>query len=750
MLDMAVRACFDTTGTIKTEMTMRVIMWHMAKESKKAKLHKVAAPTVQQLKTVSFQLAECYDWNTRKMRLRKGDDPESNDWSSWIEGISRNGQAVLVGVNEMNLTSEGHLPRVDVHPANNELHPFQIPPNAIKISLGVTEDYWRKAQLDRFLTLSIGTPITSELAFMTMFNEAGRIDGGTYAKTDEFGSERLYGPKRYPASLRMLSKEVDDVLVQRLKRQWSPWMCSLLPRGSADACRNCVCVQPGSGHGICDGVTGCQTGNGTHGLLHWTRSQDLRPLVARKGHAGKHPGDTGLRWRGLVSDTHQEWKDVLHVDNWCDAQHVQRQGTSAENELLVLSRRDRGRRIWPVAVSATRQHSVGSSNAVKSANSRFPWAGSGFDLTLGMTAAYKGPGGVRTSLLATAQSLGSLDPGRGTSSTATSSTAKDAGTSSMPPPSVPSSALTKAVRPERQQTVRRVPPIRRRLRKAHRFQKWVVWPQCRDLPQSQPATVPWWQSPAPRSRSLHRPFKVISLPWQNRWGRQSQWRNRLQLVSRRLDRAQWAWRLPMHQSPVQLRLVRETTNRQHQSPVQPLLERETTSRQHQSPVQPHPEGEKASSQCHPRGAQQQQPQGQARLPRFLLRRVHQRLLKRKERRWWQRSRRRRTRACLTPLWSSRRFATKAVHQQARKRSTGRSERRSSRRRTSTKSQMLSARPPWASHRCLDCWWESCSMLNHMSLQSKDGWKACIIRSGTREGWLCCPSRKRPGSSNGHS
>ena len=43
MLDMAVRACFDTTGTIKTEMTVRVIMWHMAKEGKRAKLHKVAS-----------------------------------------------------------------------------------------------------------------------------------------------------------------------------------------------------------------------------------------------------------------------------------------------------------------------------------------------------------------------------------------------------------------------------------------------------------------------------------------------------------------------------------------------------------------------------------------------------------------------------------------------------------------------------------------------------------------------------------
>ena len=140
--------------------------------------------------------------------------------------------------------------------------------------------------------------------------------------------------------------------------------------------------------------------------------------MAWTAYAGKQPGDTGLR-RGVGSGLGQQrgWKDVLHVDNWCDAQHVQRQGTTAENELLVMSRQDKGRRIWPVAVSAIRQQSVGSSNAVKSANGRFPWAGSGFDLTLGMAASYKGPGEVRTSLLAAAQSPGSMDPGRGSSST---------------------------------------------------------------------------------------------------------------------------------------------------------------------------------------------------------------------------------------------------------------------------------------------------------------------------------------------
>ena len=91
-----------------------------------------------------------------------------------------------------------------------------------------------------------------------------------------------------------------------------------------------------------------------------------------------------------------------------------------------------------------KQQSIGSSNAVKSANARFPWIGSGFDLTRGMSTAYRGPTGMRISLLAAAQKPGNLDPGRGSSSTATPSTAKDAGTSSMAPPSVPSSALTKA------------------------------------------------------------------------------------------------------------------------------------------------------------------------------------------------------------------------------------------------------------------------------------------------------------------
>ena len=240
----------------------------------------------------------------------------------------------------MGLTSEGHLQRVDVLPAVAELHPFQIPPNAIQISLGVTEDYWRKAQLDRFLLLSIGTPITSELAFMTMFNEAGRIDGGAYARTDEYGSERLYGPKTYPVALRMLSKEVDDVLTQRLKPldvltsrvphcsmpapeamqmhvttayMYSPDVATAYLMASLDA-RKAM------------GFADCSTGPEVRIFDHLRRGKAMMDSV---------PETRGFdeEW-GLVDDTNPGWKDVLHVDNWCDAQHVQRQGISAENELL--------------------------------------------------------------------------------------------------------------------------------------------------------------------------------------------------------------------------------------------------------------------------------------------------------------------------------------------------------------------------------------------------------------------------------
>ena len=60
--------------------------------------------------------------------------------------------------------------------------------------------------------LSIGTPVTSDMAFLTMFSEWGNILGGKQAGRGEYSSEELYGIRRYPDQLRMMSQEVEDVM----------------------------------------------------------------------------------------------------------------------------------------------------------------------------------------------------------------------------------------------------------------------------------------------------------------------------------------------------------------------------------------------------------------------------------------------------------------------------------------------------------------------------------------------------------
>ena len=119
-------------------------------------------------------------------------------------------RAMIVKLDQVPPPLEGKPSSAHVFTASLTMHrflitsqelPYQVPPNAVDIKVGVT-DYWTKAN--------------SDLAFLTMFNEARTIEGGRSAKTDEYGSERLYGPKRYPKTLRMLSKEVDDVLFGKL------------------------------------------------------------------------------------------------------------------------------------------------------------------------------------------------------------------------------------------------------------------------------------------------------------------------------------------------------------------------------------------------------------------------------------------------------------------------------------------------------------------------------------------------------
>ena len=73
-------------------------------------------------------------------------------------------------------------------------------------------NYWTQVKMyDTNTLLSIGTPITSDMAFLTMFSEFGTIEGGRQYGNGEFSSEQLYGIRRYPDELRMMSQEVDDV-----------------------------------------------------------------------------------------------------------------------------------------------------------------------------------------------------------------------------------------------------------------------------------------------------------------------------------------------------------------------------------------------------------------------------------------------------------------------------------------------------------------------------------------------------------
>ena len=50
-----------------------------------------------------------------------------------------------------------------------------------------------------------------------MFSEWGTIEGGRLTGYGEYSSEQLYGKRRYPDELLMMSQEVDDVLTSRVK-----------------------------------------------------------------------------------------------------------------------------------------------------------------------------------------------------------------------------------------------------------------------------------------------------------------------------------------------------------------------------------------------------------------------------------------------------------------------------------------------------------------------------------------------------
>ena len=136
---------------------------------------------------------------------------------SFVIGTQQRGNETLVSLGELALAGNGHIPIVVTAPATSALSPRQKPPNRVNVYPGGS-DYWTQIKRNDMNTLlSIGTPITSEMAFLTMFSEWGTIEGGRQTGYGEHSSEQLYGRRRYPDELLMMSQEVDDVLTSREK-----------------------------------------------------------------------------------------------------------------------------------------------------------------------------------------------------------------------------------------------------------------------------------------------------------------------------------------------------------------------------------------------------------------------------------------------------------------------------------------------------------------------------------------------------
>ena len=233
----------------------------------------------------------------------------------------------------------------------------------------------------------------------------------------------------------MLSKEVSDVLFRKRKPLDVPvWRVPHCSMPASEAAQIHVTTAYVYDPQVAAYVNASLQARKAQGLLDCSSGPEKK--IFDQLWRGQEMSEGNLETRGfeepwgLVSSDHAEWKDVLHVDHWADAQHVQRQGVLADSELLPMSRRDQGRRIWPVAKNVLDAQSVGMSNAVKAVHTGYPWSGAGFDLSLGMSATFVGPGEDRSALLAAAQSPSSMTPAKGTSSSAASVTAKGAGTSS--------------------------------------------------------------------------------------------------------------------------------------------------------------------------------------------------------------------------------------------------------------------------------------------------------------------------------
>ena len=297
--------------------------------------------------------------------------------------------------------------------------------------------------------LSIGTPVTSDMAFLTMFSEWGNILGGKMTGRGEYSSEELYGIRRYPDQLRMMSQEVEDVMIShappldvlrfRVPHCSMPapeaWQARITPayhedKGEAKEFLRCALVAR-QRYGYLD----CSTC--PERLIFDYLWLDATRFVADSTEA---TNPYASLWTYAESSEIEKWNCLTHVDIWSVAQVVQRKGVDSEITLLEMAQRDSARRVWPVSMVRHPVPNVASSNAVKKVLDQHPWVDSGLQWK-GTMVFKESPGEDRSALFESAKKPG-VNPLSGPSSSG-----QDASSSSAPPAKAMPSASTKAEPP---------------------------------------------------------------------------------------------------------------------------------------------------------------------------------------------------------------------------------------------------------------------------------------------------------------
>ena len=365
---------------------------------------------------------------------------------SFVIGSTQRGNDTLVSLGELLLAGNGALPLVATCPATTTLSPRQKPPNCVKVFLGGT-DYWTKVKMyDVNTLLSIGTPVTSDMAFLTMFSEWGNILGGKQAGRGEYSSQELYGIRRYPDTLRMMSQEVEDVM----KSQVAPLdvlrirvpHCSM-PAPEADQARITPAYHEDKGEGR-EFLRCALAARQRYGYFDCSTCPERLIYDHLWLDGSEYVADSKLpsnpfanQWSFADSTELEKWKWMLHVDIWSIAQEIQRKGVEAEIIFLEMARRDSGRRVWPVSLVRHPVPNEASSNAVRKALDKYPWVDSGLRWK-GTMVYTESPGEDRSTLFESARKPG-VNPQSGPASSS-----QDASTSPAPPAKAMPGALSKA------------------------------------------------------------------------------------------------------------------------------------------------------------------------------------------------------------------------------------------------------------------------------------------------------------------